>query len=165
MADAVVERGASRELSFLLPPTLRLDELRTMVERIRTRARDLGVPPGQIGVIKDVWVTTGQQRERTAYLDRLAQTYREYGVWWVVGGAWRAPSRPERYAKQVERAVSNAIVGPPAQVVAELDALRDAGVQLVVAHLHRDWTRGSPFVTAVEHLASHTLPEFGGGRQ
>src|SRR5690606_573007 len=84
MAPAALERGATRGLNFLLPPTLIVDQVEAAVRRIHDAAAAAGVRPGRIGMVKDTWVDVDAERARRYAHPRLAAGTKEYGRgWWV----------------------------------------------------------------------------------
>jgi len=157
MAPAALERGARRGLSFLLPPTLYVDEVAAAVQRVRDAAAAAAAAPGRIGIVKDAWIDRDAERARAFALPRLAAGYRDYGAWWTFkGGRYRGYERPDLVERQVQRALAAAIVGGPEEVAADVAALRDAGVDDVVLHLHRPTTRDA-FADALGLLADAVL--------
>lgn len=162
MADAAVQRGIDRGLSFLLPQTLYPHEVAEMAGRIRDGWKAAGVAPGRIGILKDCWVAEDGDAARDWFLPRTAVHYREEaGSWWVLKGRATGFEEPELLDRQLTRIVETPLVGNPDQVHAELAALADAGADLVVLRFNFDVT--APWAMDAMTLFSRTvLPAFTG---
>lgn len=162
MARAALERGARRGCSFMLPPTLMVDEVARAVERIHAAAAAAGTSPGRIGMVKDTWVDADGDRARAYLHPRLTIGTTEYARgWWVFKGGLTGADRPDLVQEQVARAHDAALCGDPAEVVAQLRALRDAGVDVVAMHLNRAATRDR-LHEAMQLVADAVLPELHG---
>ena len=162
MARAALERGARRGCSFMLPPTLMVDEVAAAVERIRAAAADAGATPGRIGMVKDTWVDTDGDRARAYLRPRLTIGTTEYARgWWVFKGGLTGADRPDLVQAQVDRAHDAALCGAPDEVTAHLHALQDAGVDVVAMHLNRAATRDR-FHDAMRLVADTVLPALHG---
>lgn len=162
MARAALERGARRGCNFLLPPTLKADEVAVAVDRIRETARSEGVPMGRVGMIKDTWVDEDGDRARAHLLPRLSIGTREYAFgWWVFKDGLSGSDRPDLVQKQVDRAHDAALVGTPDEVAADVEALADAGVDTLALHVHRAATREGTR-ECLELIADRLLPTFRG---
>ncbi len=160
MADAAVQRGIDRGLSFLLPQTLYPHEVADMAQRIRAGWEKAGVAPGRIGILKDCWVADDAEAARRWFLARTAVHYREEaGSWWVLKGRATGFEEPELLDRQLTRIVETPLVGTPDQVGGELQQLADAGADLVVLRFNFDVT--APWSMQAMTLFSHTvLPAF-----
>lgn len=160
MAKAALERGARRGCSFMLPPTLMVDEVAAAVERIRAAAAAAGTQPGRIGMVKDTWVEVDGDRARDYLHPRLTIGTTEYARgWWVFKGGLTGADRPDLVQAQVDRAHDASLCGDPDEVAAQLRALRDAGVDVVAMHLNRAATRDR-LDEAMQLVADTILPEF-----
>lgn len=158
MAKAALERGARRGCSFMLPPTLRVDEVAAAVQRIHAVAKEAGVTPGRIGMVKDTWVDEDGDRARAYLHPRMTIGTTEYARgWWVFKGGLTAADRPELVQSQVERAHDAALCGDPDEVVSHLQDLEAAGVDVVAMHLNRAATR-ERFRDAMQLAADTVLP-------
>ena len=160
MADAAITRGARRGLSFLLPQTLYPDEVAAFAATIREQARDAGVEPGQVGILKDAWIEADGAAARENMLPILATHYREEaGSWWVLKGEQHGFDAPDLLDRQLRRIVETPLVGDPDELTRDLAALRDVGVDLVVLRFNFDVTQHAS-AGAMERFATHVLPEF-----
>jgi alkanesulfonate monooxygenase SsuD/methylene tetrahydromethanopterin reductase-like flavin-dependent oxidoreductase (luciferase family) len=163
MAPAAIRRAAARGLSLLLPPTLSPAEIVSVAAHAREVAADAGHRPGRIGMVKDIWVTSGKPEERERQLALLDTHYREYaGSWWLLKGSLGF-SRPELLDKQMRRIADTAVIGPLDEVVDELGQLVSAGVDMLALSISSDVTRGR-YRDQMELLAAEVLPRLGGAR-
>lgn len=160
MAPAALERGARRGLNFMLPPTLRVDQVAAAVQRIHDVADDAGVARGRIGMVKDTWVDSDGDRARATLYPKLTIGTREYGRgWWVFKNQFTGSDRPDLVESQISRAHEASLAGSPEEVSADLGRLRDAGVDVVCLHVNRAATRHQ--VRETMHLiADAVLPHF-----
>jgi alkanesulfonate monooxygenase SsuD/methylene tetrahydromethanopterin reductase-like flavin-dependent oxidoreductase (luciferase family) len=158
MADAALRRAADRGLAVLLPSTLEPDRVAQVAGRLHAVAKDSGRSPGKLGIIKDVWVERSRQAAHEFFLPRMEAMYTEYGAWWVFKGRHVGLERPDLVRLQVERAIGTAIVGNPDDIVSRIAQYRDAGVDLMLLHTHRDRTRGHDWMRSTRLLADHVLP-------
>ncbi len=157
MAPAAISRAAQRGLSLLLPPTLSPDEIVALAAHAEKIAADAGHAPGRLGMVKDVWVTTGGPAEREAHLTRLHAHYREYaGSWWMLKGELGF-SRPDLLDRQMQRTEDTAIVGPPQRVVDELAQLVAVGVRTLALSISHDVTRDR-YREQMALIAAEVLP-------
>jgi probable F420-dependent oxidoreductase len=164
MADAAVQRGVDRGLSFLLPQTLYLDEVAAMAGRIREGWRAAGMGPGRIGIVKDAWVGPDRAAAREWFLARTSVHYREEaGSWWVLRGRATGFEEPELLDRQLRRIVETPLVGDPDDLRTDLQALSEAGVDLVVLRFHFDVT-AQRSMDAMALFARTVLPAFAGAR-
>ncbi len=160
MAEAALERGIERGLSFLLPQTLYPHEVAALAERIRAGWRGVGVAPGRIGLLKDAWIEEDGDEARKWFLPRMAAHYREEaGSWWVLKGRATGFEEPELLARQLRRIVETPIVGDPDRVYADLQELADAGVDLVVLRFNFDVT-AERSMQAMSLFSRTVLPAF-----
>jgi alkanesulfonate monooxygenase SsuD/methylene tetrahydromethanopterin reductase-like flavin-dependent oxidoreductase (luciferase family) len=142
MAPAAIRRAASRGLSLLLPPTLSPSEIISVAASAAQISTEAGHAPGRVGMVKDVWITSGRAEEKRAHVELLDFHYREYaGSWWVLRGKLGF-SQPDLLDKQMQRSADTAIIGPLEQVVDELSALVAAGVRTLALSISSDVTRG-----------------------
>ncbi len=139
MAPPAIARAARRGLPLLLPPGLGVDDVRGLVEVAGEAATEAGTAIPTVGLLKDVWVAETDEQAREFFLPRLTDHYREYAVaWWS-----RTPEGTVNEAhveKQIERALSAAIVGSPETVAERFRAFRAAGVRTFVLQCHVEAT-------------------------
>jgi len=136
-ATAALERAGRLGLGVLLPSTLTLEQVRRSIGEARAAAAAAGRSV-RIGVMKYAWPTDGSESERTWALEVLAAFTREYaGAWFPLKGRPGFES-PELLEAQVRRTADTALIGSPAQLVAELQLLAREGVELCVLHLVGD---------------------------
>ena len=147
--------GAGRPARAVVPAAA--DAVRRRGRRGGPAGARRGCRRSRIGIVKDAWIDRDAERARAFALPRLAAGYRDYGAWWTFkGGRYRGYERPDLVERQVQRALAAAIVGGPEEVAADVAALRDAGVDDVVLHLHRPTTRDA-FADALGLLADAVL--------
>lgn len=157
LADAAVRRAGRRGLGLLLPNSLSLQEISLRRETAHQESTAAGLAPGRIGMLVDVWITSGSQRENDRVLDRLVTSYREYaGAWFQLQGE-QGFSRPDLLDKQSARTRAAAIVGSPDVVVERLLALRAAGVETFALQIRADLT-APVYRKAMRDLSRHVLP-------
>lgn len=162
MADAALQRGIDRGLSFLLPQTLYPHEVAAMAERIRAGWRAAGVAPGRIGILKDAWISEDGDGERDWFLARTAVHYREEaGSWWVLKGRATGFEEPDLLDRQLTRIVETPLVGNPDRLRADLQELADAGADLVVLRFNFDVT-AERSMHAMALFSRTVLPAFTG---
>jgi alkanesulfonate monooxygenase SsuD/methylene tetrahydromethanopterin reductase-like flavin-dependent oxidoreductase (luciferase family) len=154
IAERSLRRAAERGLSLFLPSSMRLDQLREVIERARESS---GSSLGRVGVLKDAWLTApgdDEARVRRA----LTEQVREYaGSWWQLGGRLGFEA-PELLDAQMERSQATALVGPPEALVAGISELEAIGVDLVVLQVRLDAARGG-YREQLRRLAADVLPE------
>lgn len=161
MAPPAIRRAASRGLSLLLPPTLSPAEIITVVETAKQVALEAGHTPGRVGMVKDVWITSGKAEEKDRQIALLDAHYREYaGAWWVLKGSLGF-SQPGLLDKQMRRTAETAVIGPVEQVIGELSRLVDAGVHTLALSVSSDVTRGR-YRDQMELIAAEVLPRLSG---
>jgi alkanesulfonate monooxygenase SsuD/methylene tetrahydromethanopterin reductase-like flavin-dependent oxidoreductase (luciferase family) len=157
IAERSLSRAATRGLSLFLPSSMRLDQLRDVIERARAAASDAGMPIGRIGVRKNAWVTDGSDAAAQRFRDQTAANIREYaGSWWMLKGSLGFDV-PDLLDRQMERAAETVVVGPPEHVAESLAELAGIGVDLVVLHVSADYTRPA-YREAMHTLAADVLP-------
>ncbi len=157
IAERSLRRAADRGLSLFLPSSMRLGQLREVIERAREAAAEAGVPLGRIGVLKNAWVTDGSTAEARRMGELIAANTREYaGSWWLLQGQLGFAA-PELLDKQMERAIETAIVGPPVSVAESIRELAGIGVDLVVLHVSADFTRPA-YRENMRTIATDVLP-------
>lgn len=157
MAGPALLRGIRHGCGFLLPPTLTVAEVARVVERIRRTAEEEQAVIGRIGIVKDLWLDETGPTARDFFRPRLADSYREYGVWWTFRDGQTGQDRPDLVDKQVRRALDTAIVGDPGEVQRDILALYDVGVDDVVIDIARDFA-GPRLRDALELFADRVLP-------
>jgi alkanesulfonate monooxygenase SsuD/methylene tetrahydromethanopterin reductase-like flavin-dependent oxidoreductase (luciferase family) len=156
MAVPAIQRAARRGLSLMLPPTLPVHKVRSLIDMARQEAaaHDTAVP--RIGILKDTWIDTDAASARQYYLPRLVDHYTEYvTAWWARDEAGRVDRA--RVAPQVERNVAAALVGRPGHVAEQLLELVDAGVDTVVLQFSTEETRNRG-QEQMQALAADLLP-------
>jgi alkanesulfonate monooxygenase SsuD/methylene tetrahydromethanopterin reductase-like flavin-dependent oxidoreductase (luciferase family) len=163
MAPAALERGATRGTGFVLPQTLYPSEIAEHVATIRGHAAAAGVEPGPIGMVKDCWVVGGAGGPAADEIrERFRWHYREEaGSWWVLKGDSTGFQRPELLDRQLQRVYDTALIGVPDDVIASLNELRDAGVDLVTLRFWFDVTAGDEAWESMALLAAEALDDEG----
>jgi alkanesulfonate monooxygenase SsuD/methylene tetrahydromethanopterin reductase-like flavin-dependent oxidoreductase (luciferase family) len=161
MAPAAIRRAACRGLSLLLPPTMSPEEITSVAENAKQIALEAGHNPGAIGMVKDIWITSGKAEEKDQQVARLDTHYREYaGSWWILKGSLGF-SQPDLLDKQMKRTADTAVIGPLEQVIDELSRLVDAGVQTLALSISSDVTRGR-YRDQMQLIAAEVLPRLSG---
>ncbi|HVX21380.1 MAG TPA: LLM class flavin-dependent oxidoreductase [Acidimicrobiales bacterium] len=156
MAEAAVRRAGRRGLSLMLPPTIDVKKVRSLVAAARDEAAAHGTTVPRVGILKDVWVDTAAPAAREYYLPRLTQHYAEYvTAWWARGADGTIDLG--RVGPQVRRNVAAALVGRPAEVAERLAELVDAGVDTLVLQYATEETR-SRGAEQMAALADGLLP-------
>jgi alkanesulfonate monooxygenase SsuD/methylene tetrahydromethanopterin reductase-like flavin-dependent oxidoreductase (luciferase family) len=156
MAVPAIQRAARRGLSLMLPPTLPLRKVRSLIDMARQEAaaHDTEVP--RIGILKDTWIDKDANAARQFYVPRLSSHYTEYvTAWWARDEAGVVDR--SRVAPQVERNVAAALVGRADDVAEQLLELVDAGVDTVVLQFCTEETRRHGR-EQMEELAADLLP-------
>jgi alkanesulfonate monooxygenase SsuD/methylene tetrahydromethanopterin reductase-like flavin-dependent oxidoreductase (luciferase family) len=157
-ATAAVQRAGRFGLGVMLPPTLNPRQLQAAIEEARTAAAQAGRSI-RIGATKYAWVTDGSERERDWAVDMLGRFTREYsGAWFPLKGQ-PGFEVPELLEGQMRRSADMALIGSPDELVVELQALADAGVELCVLYLIGDG-RLPQLHDTMERLATGVLPAF-----
>jgi len=161
MAPAALRRLGSRGMSSLMPQTLDAETTRRAIATIDAAAAEAGVPRGRVGMLKDVWVETGDH-DRAWFLARLREHYlEEAGAWWVMKGERHGFAMPDDLEAQVQRVVDSAVVGTPDEVAAELASLEALGVDHLVARPCFDFVAPEVLDVELEVFATTVLKEVG----
>jgi alkanesulfonate monooxygenase SsuD/methylene tetrahydromethanopterin reductase-like flavin-dependent oxidoreductase (luciferase family) len=156
IAERSLRRAADRGLSLFLPSSMRLGQLREVIERARVAAAEAGRPLGRIGVLKNAWVTELEPEARRMQ-DAIASNIREYaGSWWELQGKLGFEV-PELLDRQMARSVETALVGSAEEVASSLRELAGIGVDLVVLHVSSDFTRPA-YRENMRRIAADVLP-------
>jgi alkanesulfonate monooxygenase SsuD/methylene tetrahydromethanopterin reductase-like flavin-dependent oxidoreductase (luciferase family) len=152
-------RAARRGLRLMLPQTLTASELEVLVSGYRAQAGAEAV----IGVIRDVHLERDAKRA-AAFARTLEEHYREEaGSWWDLGGDIGF-ARPDRLARQLQRAMDSAMIGPPEDVAEGLAELFAAGADLVVARMQFAFVAPDALAAQLEGLALDVAPLLPSGR-
>lgn len=157
MGERSLARATTRGLGLFLPPTLRLEDTEKVIAASRAAATEAGVTLGPVGIVKSTWVTRGGAADEQRGRDDIVRATKEYaGSWWSLRGelGWGAPDLLD---KQMQRSVDTALVGSPEAVVADLEGLAAAGVDLVVLNVSSDVTRPD-YRDTMRLIASDVLP-------
>jgi alkanesulfonate monooxygenase SsuD/methylene tetrahydromethanopterin reductase-like flavin-dependent oxidoreductase (luciferase family) len=152
MAQRALERATSRGHNLILPQTLYPEELRRVVDELRSATPG----PGVIGTLRDFWIEPDPARAK-AFRARYAQHFREEaGSWWVLKGtpAFQAPEALER---QMRRIVDSALIGSPGEVAGGLRALLKAGADFLTLRINFDMV-GQAELREQLHRIAETLP-------
>jgi len=158
-AAAAVQRAGRLGLGIMLPSTLKPDQLRVAIQEARAAADDAGRTV-RIGVMKYAWATDGSDRQHDWAVEMLGRFTREYsGAWFPLKGRPGFES-PELLEGQMRRSADTALIGPAEYLVAELDALADAGAELCVLHLVGD-ARLPERHEAMTRISESVLPALG----
>lgn len=156
MAGPALDRAVRHGAGVLLPQTLHLHEVEAILSAVRDRAEALGVPPVRTGILKDAWVTEGD--EGAAFADRVASHYREEaGSWWLLKGR-PAHERPELLDRQMDRIRATLVAGAPDSVATRLSELVALGIDTLVVRFEYDVTRGLDRDATLALFASEVLP-------
>lgn len=152
MAPRALERASARGHNLILPQTLYPDELRAIVDELRSRSP----APGTIGTLRDVWIEPDQARAERFRADFARHFREEAGSWWVLKGkpAFQAPEQLER---QMRRIVDSALIGPAEMVADGLAALLEAGAGFLTLRINFDLTGREQLREQME-LIAETLP-------
>jgi alkanesulfonate monooxygenase SsuD/methylene tetrahydromethanopterin reductase-like flavin-dependent oxidoreductase (luciferase family) len=149
-----LRRIARRGAGAILPPKLSPEELATIRAKIRAEADLAGVSPGPVGVILNVWVDEDESNARR-FASSAHEHYRERQIAWDWRTAKLLAEDPE---EKLSRRARSLVVGSPKQVLERLIDYRDAGADLIVGIMYRDFTRRK-LSSAVRLFASDVLPE------
>jgi alkanesulfonate monooxygenase SsuD/methylene tetrahydromethanopterin reductase-like flavin-dependent oxidoreductase (luciferase family) len=162
MAPAAIERAGRRGLPLMLPPTLSVKKVASLVALARETAQSVGAVVPRIGMLRDVWVDRDPAAARGYYLPRLTNHYREYvTAWWVRDQTGTVDA--SRVPAQVERNVAAALVGDPDGVAEQLLEFVDAGVDTLVLQVYTEETRDQTGAQLAD-IAQELVPRLRGGR-
>jgi alkanesulfonate monooxygenase SsuD/methylene tetrahydromethanopterin reductase-like flavin-dependent oxidoreductase (luciferase family) len=151
-APKAVERAALRGHNLILPQTLYPQELRRMIDELRSRTPG----PDRIGVLRDFWIEPDPVRARR-FRDEFARHFREEaGSWWVLKGT-PAFQAPEALDKQMARIVDSAVIGGPEEAAERLAALLDAGADFLMLRINFDMVEDAELREQLHRIAE-TLP-------
>jgi alkanesulfonate monooxygenase SsuD/methylene tetrahydromethanopterin reductase-like flavin-dependent oxidoreductase (luciferase family) len=157
IAERSLKRGAEHGLSFFLPSSMRLGQLREVIARAREAASAANIALGRIGVLKNAWVTDGSAAEHAHMADLIGTNIREYaGSWWLLRGQLGFDV-PELLNRQMQRTVETALIGPPEVVADGIRELAEIGVDLVVLHVSSEFTRPA-YRENMASIATNVLP-------
>ena len=157
-APAALQRAGRLGLGIMLPSTLKVEQLRTSIAEARAAAAAAGRSV-RIGVMKYAWATDGSEREHEWAVEMLGRFTREYsGAWFPLQGQ-PGFDVPELLEAQMRRSATTALIGPPAQLVNELEQLAGAGAELCVLHLIGDGRLPEVHET-MARIADGVLPAF-----
>lgn len=154
-----LRRAATRGYGLILSSSVTLSGVIRIRRELNEHAEAAGRAPGPIGALVNIWVDE-DERAAPVFLETAKQHYRERRQGWN----WRSnASAPDGGAvgAQVEQHVSSFVAGTPEQVRAALLAYRAAGVELVVALLWRDFSRGA-FARMATVFATEVMPALRG---
>lgn len=133
MAPRALARAADRGHNLMLPQTLFPDELRRIVDEVRSR--DPG--PGVVGTLRDFWMEPDAAKAR-AVRERYERHFlEEAGSWWVLKGR-PAFQAPEELDRQMQRIAASALIGPPDEVASGLRDLAQAGADFITLRINFD---------------------------
>ena len=108
-------------------------------------------------MLKDAWVTDGGAAHERNMRAAIGRHVREYGgAWWLLQGRLGFEV-PEFLDRQVQRTEDAATVGTSEAIAAELRALAEIGVDLVVLQIANDFTRGA-HRDNMERIATEVVP-------
>jgi alkanesulfonate monooxygenase SsuD/methylene tetrahydromethanopterin reductase-like flavin-dependent oxidoreductase (luciferase family) len=137
-SEAALARAASRGLGLFLPFSLSGDRLRRTIARYREYGRAAGRSPARIAMLKYVGVTNGSASAATQAAADIASSMREYsGAWFELDGQSGFQS-PELLDRQFRLATDTALIGTSTEIMAGLNDIEQAGVDLVVLQITRD---------------------------
>lgn len=154
IAEPSLRRGAERGLGFFLPSSMTDNQTRRVLERARAAAPG---PLGRIGLLKNAVITDGSARAADQAQALLCARAREYGgSWWRLGDELGFAA-PDLLDEQMARNAETAIIGPPEVVAEALRGFEEAGVDLVVLHVHDEGTRPG-HREAMQRIAADVLP-------
>jgi alkanesulfonate monooxygenase SsuD/methylene tetrahydromethanopterin reductase-like flavin-dependent oxidoreductase (luciferase family) len=140
-AERPIRRAARLGTGLLLPPTLTAAQVDQVIAIARSAADESGTPMGPVGMMRHAWLTDGSKSAAMRAATAIAASIREYT------GAWfRLRERPgfevpELLDRQVQRAVDNALIGSPQQLIERMREFEAAGVSLTVLQLTSDGQR------------------------
>lgn len=157
IAAPALRRGASRGLSLLLPSSMRLAQVRDVIDAAREVAAAAGTELGRVGIQKYAWLTDGSARERQAIERQITTSVREYaGSWWPLRDAigFEAPGPLD---EQMRRIAETSLIGPATEVANDIGALAQVGVDLVVLHVSGDYSRCG-YRREIDRLGADVLP-------
>lgn len=155
-AEKAVQRAGRLGLGLMLPSTLTAAQMAGIVEAARAAADRAGHTV-RVGVMKYAWATDGSDSQRQWAAEMLGEFAREYsGAWFPIKGR-PGFENPHLLDAQIERSVRTALIGPPEEILAELNALASTGVELCVLHLVGDGRLPERHLT-MKRLAETVLP-------
>lgn len=154
MADASLARARRHGCGILLPQTVSMPRLRTVIQRHRE------ANAGPIALTQDVHVCADPAR---FHRDLRAHFREEITSWWPLR-ADTTQQRDQRVGRQLDRIAGSAIAGPPAEVAERIDALFGLGVDLLVLRLCFDFLRSAQLHEQIGLLAEETVPLLSKGR-
>ncbi len=150
MAPTAIARAARRGYGLLLPQTLRVDELRRIVDDYRSQA----ARPGPIGMLREVWIGEGGSR----YAERVGlHLTEEAGSWWPLKDRFGFAAR-DQIERQVARGLRSLATGSAEQVAGQLRELLDAGVEHVAVRSAFEFVEQPALHDQMHRLADEVAP-------
>ena len=150
MAPTAIARAARRGYGLLLPQTLRVDELRRIVDDYRSQAGRAG----PIGMLREVWIGEGGSR----YAERVGlHLTEEAGSWWPLKDRFGFAAR-DQIERQVARGLRSLATGSAEQVAGQLRELLDAGVEHVAVRSAFEFVEQPALHDQMHRLADEVAP-------
>ncbi len=160
---AVIGRAGARGHGVLLSGANPVALVRDLASAHRRGWEQGGRPGGRrppVAALRNIWVT-GDAAERAAVLAWVRASYVVYA-----GLGWSVPAQGEHAAmdfrrdmdRALDEAVATTIIGPAPQVVDELAALADAGVDHVVCRVLLEGAPQAAVHAVLRRLAEQVIP-------
>jgi alkanesulfonate monooxygenase SsuD/methylene tetrahydromethanopterin reductase-like flavin-dependent oxidoreductase (luciferase family) len=140
-AERPIRRAARLGAGLLLPPTLTSAQVDHVLAIARSAADEAGTPTGPVGMMRHAWLTDGSESAAMRAAAAIAASIREYTGAWFTLRERPGFEVPELLDRQVQRAIDNALIGSPQQIIMRLREFEAAGVSLTVLQLTSDGER------------------------
>jgi alkanesulfonate monooxygenase SsuD/methylene tetrahydromethanopterin reductase-like flavin-dependent oxidoreductase (luciferase family) len=163
-SPAAVERAASLACPVLIPAVVPLENVRRLATIYREAGAEAGVPAEalKVGLMRVVWVDETDARARNYIVPRLrAMWLEQYGGWGLFLDEHGQPIRDDRsglLSKRVEQAIVESLIGNPDTVRSGLQALSDAGIDILCCRVQTGVVPSPPLRQTMTLLAREVLP-------
>ena len=148
-----IRRAAVRGYGLVLPPRFTPTGVAEIRDTLTAFADEANVAPSPIGTVLNVWLAE-DKRAAQSFTAAAERHFRETERWNWRGRQSTAAPKPEAGVKQRLDAM---VAGTADEVVARLHEYSDAGAELVVAVLNRDFTP-KPLRESAAQFARAILP-------
>jgi alkanesulfonate monooxygenase SsuD/methylene tetrahydromethanopterin reductase-like flavin-dependent oxidoreductase (luciferase family) len=149
MAPAAIARAARRGYGLMLPQTLTLDQLRSILGDYRSQGG-----AGPVGMLREAWIGEGGER----FSERVGlHMTEEAGSWWPLKDGFGFGAR-EQLDRQVARGLRAIATGPPDAVAGSIAELFEAGVEHVAVRFAFEFVEEAALREQMHRLAEEVAP-------